>query len=433
KRQGKLIRGIRHTYLTVYRRLFSIVFLLNLIALIAVVAKFGIQELPVMGMTTASSANFLVAILIRQGYVANLLYQTGCMVPRSSPLRLRRLVAKIYEHGGIHSGAAISGTMWFILATIVISYDFTRREIHSAGLIIITYFIQIFLVAIVVSAYPACRSKKHNAFELIHRFGGWFTVELFWFELGFLCHEIKEDTGTALTSIIIKQPTFWILILITFHIILPWLNLRQWDFAPEVLSDHALRLHFSHRLPQFSGIAISESPLFEWHQFATFPAPHGQPGGSMIISAAGDWTNRTVRNPRRKYWVKGVPKIGMLSMASIFQRVVIVTTGSGIGPIMSFFTSRPSDQVCRLIWSTPSPVETFGQTLNDWVLEVNPEAIIINTRVTGRPDLVRMTYQVYREFNAEAVFVISNPKLTRKLVYAMESRGIPAYGPIFDS
>ena len=37
------------------------------------------------------------------------------------------------------------------------------------------------------------------------------------------------------------------------------------------------------------------------------------------------------------------------------------------------------------------------------------------------------------EFDAEAVCVISNQKLTRKIVYGMMSRGIPAFGAIWDS
>ena len=59
--------------------------------------------------------------------------------------------------------------------------------------------------------------------------------------------------------------------------------------------------------------------------------------------------------------------------------------------------------------------------------------MIINTQVTGRPDMVGLTYHLYKESKAEAVFIISNISLTQKVVYAMESRGIPAYGPIWDS
>ena len=47
--------------------------------------------------------------------------------------------------------------------------------------------------------------------------------------------------------------------------------------------------------------------------------------------------------------------------------------------------------------------------------------------------MVAITYKLVVEAQAEAVFIISNPKLTRRVVYAMESRGIAAYGAIFDS
>ena len=38
-----------------------------------------------------------------------------------------------------------------------------------------------------------------------------------------------------------------------------------------------------------------------------------------------------------------------------------------------------------------------------------------------------------KAFNAEAVVVISNQPLTDKVVYGMMSRGIPAFGAIWDS
>lgn len=56
-----------------------------------------------------------------------------------------------------------------------------------------------------------------------------------------------------------------------------------------------------------------------------------------------------------------------------------------------------------------------------------------DTRVHGKPDMVKLTYRLVREFQAEAVCIISNQKLTRKVVYGMMSRGIPAFGAIWDS
>ena len=57
----------------------------------------------------------------------------------------------------------------------------------------------------------------------------------------------------------------------------------------------------------------------------------------------------------------------------------------------------------------------------------------IDTRQHGRPDLVKLTYRMVKAFNAEAVVVISNQPLTDKVVYGMMSRGIPAFGAIWDS
>ena len=39
----------------------------------------------------------------------------------------------------------------------------------------------------------------------------------------------------------------------------------------------------------------------------------------------------------------------------------------------------------------------------------------------------------YEDFGAEAVFVVSNKPTTLQLVADLERRGIPAFGPIWDS
>ena len=67
------------------------------------------------------------------------------------------------------------------------------------------------------------------------------------------------------------------------------------------------------------------------------------------------------------------------------------------------------------------------------IKRINQNAIIINTRRDRRPDLLELIWKLYNLEKAEAIFVISNPKLTRKVVYSLESRGVPAFGPIWDS
>lgn len=59
--------------------------------------------------------------------------------------------------------------------------------------------------------------------------------------------------------------------------------------------------------------------------------------------------------------------------------------------------------------------------------------MVWDTKQFGRPDMVGLAWQLLKWSNAEAVFVISNPKVTKMVLYALESRGIVAYSPIFDS
>jgi hypothetical protein len=119
-------------------------------------------------------------------------------------------------------------------------------------------------------------------------------------------------------------------------------------------------------------------------------------------------------------------------MARLFRKVIIVTTGSGIGPCLGTMTNIPATR-CRILWSAPEPQHTFGNDICDRVLEVDPEAVVIDTHLVGRKDLIVMAYTLYKEEAAEAIFCISNRSLTKQLVYEMESRCIPAFGPIWDS
>ena len=116
----------------------------------------------------------------------------------------------------------------------------------------------------------------------------------------------------------------------------------------------------------------------------------------------------------------------------MFRSFVMVTTGSGIGPCLSFLAldDRPP---LRVIWQTKSPLKTYGQGVIDSVKVLDPDPIVLDTTQTGRQDMFPMVLDLVRSFRAEAVLVVSNPVFTRKMVFDLESRGVPAYGPIFDS
>lgn len=437
KRYTRCIRYLRHTGFSVYRRIFSVVFIANLIALVGLLVLGWDTILTHMPYAAnAAAANFLVAILIRQDYIFNLIFRACQLVPLSAPLRLRRVLAKVYEHGGMHTGCAIAGTMWFVLLTVLIIVNFeTARIIDSPIIPIFTSLLLIIFVVICVFAHPAIRHKFHNSFEFTHRFAGWCAIAVFWVDLVLIADVLrKQNTSTpdSLGLALVKLPAFWFLITMTFHIILPWLRLRKVAFTAERLSEHAIRLHHKEHMGPYRGIAIAESPLGEWHPFACFPDGDGE-NNSIMISHAGDWTRRTIDSPKSHYWVKGVLKTNVLSMASIFDRVLLVTTGTGIGPALSFLAEPTRRGLCQVLWVSSSPEKTFGKDLINWVYTLNDKALVWDSKRDGRPDMVALTLRLYKEMNAEAVFVVSNPKLTKQLVYGCESRGVPAYGPVFDS
>lgn len=261
-------------------------------------------------------------------------------------------------------------------------------------------------------------------------------VFLFWVEL-FLLTDVLErarEPPRPLGAVLVRSPALYLLMIVTVSLILPWLRLRKVPVRVEQLSNHASRWHFQdENVPLCSASRVTDRPLWEWHSFAGIPEHDGN-GYSIIVSNAGDWTKRMIHHPPSKIWVRGVPVRGVLHVATMFRRLVVVATGSGIGPVLSLLTAR--DLPCRILWSARDPRHTYAKNILDEVFVADPAAIVLDTKAMApkdRPDLLRLAYRLYRDSDAEAVFVISNQKVTEKLVYGLESRGVPTFAPIFDS
>lgn len=79
QKQGRRIRHLRHKFFTLYRRLFGIVFTINMAIFIWLCSASAdaqrIGEIIIV--------NFFCAILIRQDYVINAIFNTCCVIPRS--------------------------------------------------------------------------------------------------------------------------------------------------------------------------------------------------------------------------------------------------------------------------------------------------------------------------------------------------------------
>ena len=151
----------------------------------------------------------------------------------------------------------------------------------------------------------------------------------------------------------------------------------------------------------------------------------------MTVSRAGDWTAELIDDPPEYVWVRGIPTVDIVVVKKLFSKVVIVATGSGIGPALGHLLAAETSS--QLVWATRNPSKTYGAALVDEILSAQPDAVIWDTDELGRPDMLRLAYRAYINSGAEAVICISNKTLTWNVVHGLERRGIPAFGPVWDS
>jgi len=404
-------------WLSYYNRLFVLVIACNagVIWLGPGVLAMGAETL-----STMVLINLSLATLVRQQYVINALFWLATRVPVTWPLCIRRRVAKVYHFGGLHSGAAVAATGWFI-ALVGVQAVMHLSEPGSVSLTVL--WLNAVLVGVLLlmvgMALPQVRGRFHNGFERVHRFAGWSVLLLFW-------------GRTLLASPeLLRSGSFWMLVLLTVSIALPWLRLRKVAIETVRPSRHAAIVGFTPTTP-FAGssTAISLNPLLEWHSFANIPTP-GQAGFRLIISRAGDWTGQFIEQLPSHVWVKGITTAGVANVETLFKSVLYIATGSGIGPVMPHLLA--GNVPAQLIWSTRSPRSTYGDALVDEILHAQPQALIWDTDERGKPDLVQLACAAVEVQGVEAVICISNQGLTRRVVQELEVRGIPAYGAIWDS
>ena len=369
--------------------------------------------------------NFTLAILIRQQRVVNLLFWTATRIPTSWPLWIRWGAGKIFHFGGLHSGGAVAGSVWFAFLLFGLAANEMNGVGHASGLMLgLSAGMVALMTLMIITAIGPIRQKFHNRFEHVHRFAGWTLLALFW------AHNaaMVRDAGVPLTSSL----AFWLLCVITLSIASPWMTLKKVPIEVEKPSNHAVIVRFNYGDTPFPGSsnALSVSPLREWHSFANIPTP-GEDGYRLVISRAGDWTGRFIDNPPDNVWVKGITTSGVARIEVLFKKVVYVGTGSGIGPILPHLLAH--DVPNKLIWSTRSPRKTYGDELVDEIEAHTEDPLIWDTDARGKPDLSKLALQALKETGAEAVIVISNQKLTQRVIYDMERQGIPAFGAIWDS
>jgi hypothetical protein len=381
------------------------------------------------------SGNFFVGIAARNEHVINFLFRTILAIPTSWPLRIRRACAKVYHYGGVHSGCNTAATMWYFLFAVLVVMDSHRsREgafwITSLILLITTLTL---LVVLIVFATPRLRNVWHDGFEAVHRQGGWIILLLFWAQIFFAAMVVSQRVGETYRTVLVRTPTLWVHTATTMLVVYPWLFVRKVKVTNQGLSNHVIRVCFTGiRAKAGTAIKVAKTPLNEYHAFAVIPNSNNELGFSVLVSNAGDWTNDLIKYPRDYMWIRQLMAFGVVSVIKLFSPVVVVATGSGIGPCLAVFIDLPHHDF-RVVWSTRSPLQTYGADVLNIVQNADPNCTIINTDENGRPNLVQLALEKFEQTRAEAIVIISRAETTKQMMKAMESRNIPCFGPIFDS
>jgi hypothetical protein len=380
---------------------------------------------------TAASIDIGLATLVRQQYFVNALFRTATSVPLRWPLRVRAALAQVYQFsGGIHVGCALSAVGWFAAFTALAADGVvtgTASGVQIALLAVAAATLAV-LSGMAVYARATARERRHDRFELTHRFGGWLCVVLF----VVLTVLMAARSGGSVVAALIASPGTWIVLAVVVFVAVPWLQLRHLPVSVCTPSGHVALVTIQRRRRVRPGTAsrIARRPLGQWHAFADMPSPAAH-ASRMAVSRGGDWTTAFIADKPESVWVRGVPTAGVVTVARLFRRVVWVATGSGIAPCLPQLLCNATP--ARLLWVTRNPERTYGSDLMREILAAQPDTILYDTDAYGQPDLADLAYRMCRETGAEAVICISNKRTTLRLVAQLRQRGMTAIGPIWDS
>jgi hypothetical protein len=380
---------------------------------------------------TAASINIGLAALVRQQYFVNVLFRIATSVPHRWPLPVRSALAQVHQFsGGVHVGCALSAIGWFTAFTALTADGVVTGPESGPKIVPLAVAAAILAVlgGMAVCARPTARERRHNRYELTHRYGGWLSVVLF----AVLTVLMATRSGDSVVAGLAASPGTWIVLAVAVFVVLPWLHLRRVPVSVVTPSEHValVTLDRGRRVRPGTASRIARRPLGEWHAFADMPSSDAY-ASRMAVSRGGDWTARFIADRPESVWMRGVPTAGVVTVARLFNRVVWVATGSGIAPCLPQLLCDPTP--ARLVWVTRNPERTYGPELLGEILTAQPDAILWDTDAHGQPDLAGLAYRVCRETGAEAVICISNRKATLRLVAQLRQRGMTAVGPIWDS
>ncbi|CAM0881694.1 unnamed protein product [Alopecurus aequalis] len=418
---------------TVYKRLFVLCVVLNAAGLSA--AATGHLPYAKRHAALFAMGNILALTLCRSEAVLRAVFWlTVALLGRPwVPVAVKTGVTSILQSvGGVHSGCGVSSLAWLVYALVRALEDshVTPREIVGVASAILAL-----LALSCLAAFPLVRHLHHNVFERTHRFAGLTALALLWvFVVLSAGYDPTTRSYSGLTvASLAKRQELWLTAAITFLTFLPWFTVRRVPVTVTAPSTHASIITFQGGVKAGLLGRISRSPLSEWHAFGII-SDDGDTR-SMLAGAVGNFTRGLVSDPPSHLWVRRVHFAGLPYLISMYRRVTMVATGSGICVFLSFLM-QPSSAEVSLVWVAKGIDTNYGHEMSAMVANskiLAGRVIVHDTATMGRPNVAELAVDAARRWNAEAVVVTSNPEGSRDVVSGCKKAGIPAFGPIWDS
>jgi len=416
---------------TVYKGLFLVCITLNMLALaLSVLGHFPYGKSRA---TLFSIGNILALTLCRSEVILRLLYWfvVKTIGKPCVSLRIKTAITSFLQCiGGIHSGCGVSSIAWLVYSLVLTIKN--NGENTSPEILGVAFAILSLLTLTSLAAFPLIRHLHHNVFERTHRFAGWLALILLWFFILLtVSYEPSSKTYHITVSKMIKKQECWFTLAITILIVIPWLSIKKVQVSVTAPSNHASIIKFEGGVKAGLLGRISPSPLSEWHAFGIIS--DGKKDHMMLAGAVGDFTKSLVSSPPKHLWIRSVHFAGLPYLVNLYQKVLLVATGSGICVFLSFLLQKNKADV-YLIWVAKDIEMNFGNEMKEMVEKYSKDKIIVHdTAVSGRPNVAEMSVNAAINWNVEVVIVTSNPEGSRDVVRACNKAKIPAFGPIWDS
>ncbi len=431
-----LRRVLKHPRLKHYNRLVALAMIVNLgwaVYGAAAADWWTADGADLSALALMAQTNLAAAVLFRQQYILNALAWLVTRPPTSWPLRVRWALGKYYHFGGLHVGAALAGTLWYMALVVSMIRDAVAGvgEASYAHMILGTTIATTFTV-MVVMALPRLRAAHHDRFEVTHRFCGWAALVLVWINTMLFVNGDRGDRSFG--SALLTAPCLLAgraeravgRLAVAASAPRPG-QLRapvvaRGDSASRSRRAPCRRHHPADQPSALLGVGTT-SP--------TCPPRRARPDTACWSRAPVTGPRPSSTNRRRMCGCVVSRRWAWPTCAGCSRKVVLVATGSGIGPVLGHLldTSVPS----RLVWVTKNPRLTYGDAFVDEIEAAQPDAMIWDTGALGKPDVLQLAYAAYVESGAEAVICVSNRTVTWQVVHGLERCGIPAFGPIWDS